>query len=188
MIGLSFKTYGLMVTSCGSNRRPTTLEKRKHRFTHAPANEMIKLLVRAGCKKRTAAIISSEMLESCIVCPKSGVPLASRKISLKHVCEEFDEEIQANYTFVIIQTTKYCVLHVVDTVTSFSETSIASQRTTEEMTALIETIWICRQGCSKSFSADSEFIRGPMKRFLDLHGITLNERPVRRHNNRDSRA
>lgn len=81
-----------MVTLSGCNRRPTTLANGKHKFAHAPASEMVDLLLRTGCDSRTAASVSLEVLESCTICAESGIPLSFRKISLKHVCEKFDKE------------------------------------------------------------------------------------------------
>lgn len=128
-----------MVTSSSCNRGPTTLAKRTHRFTHAPASELVDLLVRTGCDRRTADSVSFEVLKSCIICAKSEAPLASLKISFKHICEEFNE-VEADFTYDTIRSTKYCGLHVVGAGTSFSEASIARKKTTYEITAIIESI------------------------------------------------
>lgn len=84
--------------------------------------------------------------------------------------------------YVKIREAKYCVLHVVDTGTAFSRTAIANKRSAKCMSTLLESIWIHRHGASVSLSADAEFAKAPIRKFLSTHYVELRERPVRRHN------
>lgn len=57
-----------------------------------------------------------------------------------------------------------------------------SCRSAQVISATLEALWLLRNGAPLKFSADTEFKKGPMKRFLLSHNISLNERPVRHHN------
>lgn len=60
--------------------------------------------------------------------------------------EEFNNKIQTEFMFATILSTGYCILHVDDTVTSYSESAIVSLRSAECMALLLELIWIHRHG------------------------------------------
>lgn len=182
IIGLVRKANTLMATNRGSYIRPLTLAKRIHRYSHAPPRDMIEMLTRTGCPREQAEVISRKIAESCLICSQTGLPLPTRKVSLTHVSEAFNSEIQADYMFVYIRKDKFCVLHVVDAGTGYSEAKIVEKRSIEIMVTTLETIWVHRHGAPQSFSADSEFTKHAMKLFLKCHNIKLNERPVRRHN------
>lgn len=163
LIGLRPATSSLYTTSIPSSLRPPTLAKRIHRYSHAPAMEMADMLARTGCSKETAFNISKEIVANCIACQKSGPPQPSKKLSLFHICEAHNQEIQTDFMYVEIREAKYCVLHVVDTGTAFSKTAIASKRSAECMATLLESIWIHRHGAPVSLSADAEFAKTPIR-------------------------
>lgn len=173
-------THALLAS--GSPMRPLSLAKRIHRFTHAPASDVTRMLRRAGCSdpklERAVSAVSGE----CVPCAQSGPPLPMKKLSLSRVDAAFNEQVQADYTFVTIRQTKYCVLHAVDTSTSYSETVAVSSRSAQVMAAELEKIWIYRHGAPRTFASDFEFQSNAMKLFLSAHDIELRERPVRRHN------
>lgn len=102
-------------------------------------------------------------------------------MSLTHVCQAFNQELQADFAICEIRGTKYVVLHGVDTGTSSSESPFASTRSAEAMAQGLEVIWPLRHGAPVAFSGDSEFITRPMRSFLSAHSIELHPRPVRRH-------
>lgn len=62
------------------------------------------------------------------MCNKTGEPNKSRKEFLKHVSEDFNNEVQTDFMFANVLSTKYCVSHMFDTGTRFCETETASQR------------------------------------------------------------
>lgn len=159
-----------------------SLAKRLHRFSHAPAQDLNRLLKRAGYADPELVKAVERVGEECLSCAKSGPPHPSRKLSLTRVDAGFNVNIQADFVFCTIGGRKLCVLHVVDTATSFSETSLVPSRSATVMAATIEIIWIYRHGAPSSFSSDYEFQSSPMKKFLSNHQIKLEERPVRRHN------
>lgn len=182
IVGLMPTSLSFLVTNPSGPQRASTLAKRLHRYTHAPYKEMVEILSRGGHKNAKVKHLCREIIESCPVCARSGPPTPTKKISFTHVCEAFNQEIQADFMFADIRGTKYCILHVVDTGTSYSEATIVSRRSGEIMAHTLETVWLLNHGAPKKFSADSEFTKGRIKRFLHAHHIELSERPVRRHN------
>lgn len=182
LIGLKPTAATLLVTHRSSVIRANTMAKRLHRYSHAPISEMVYMLQRGGYNTPRLRRLCTDIVEACPVCARSGLPAPCRKISLTHVCQEFNQEVQADFMFANIRGTKYCVLHIVDTGTRYSEATVVSNRSCAIMASEMETVWILRHGAPKRFSADSEFTKGPLKRFLATHNVDLAERPVRRHN------
>lgn len=142
---------------------------------------MIRILKCAGHSGNISRPICETIVNNCQVCKKTSLPASARKVSLSHIFQAFNEEIQCDFVFVNIRSCKYCVLHVVDFGSGYSGTSIASHRSTELMASLLETIWIHRRGSLRSFSADTEFKRGTMEKVLSGLNIKLNISPDRRH-------
>lgn len=99
------------------------------------------------------------------VCKKSGLRASARKVSLSHICQDFNKDFQSEFVFVIIRRSNYGVLHVVDVGTRYSETSFASRRPAKPKASLPKAIWIHRHGALTFFSADKELIRNTMERF-----------------------
>lgn len=182
IIGLKPYSCTLLVSNRAPSLRTSTLAKRLHRYTHAGTKDMVEMLRHTDCPRSELIVLCKRIVQACPVCVRTGIPLPSKKVSITHVCEAFNQEIQADFTFVNIRGTKYCVLHIVDAGTGFSEACIVQTRSGETMAQSIETLWILSHGAPASFSADSEFTRGHMRSLLTTHNIKLNERPVRRHN------
>ena len=109
-------------------------------------------------------------------------PPSSRKASLSHTDEAFNQQLQADFVFCDVRGTKHCVLHAVDAGTWYSETAIVTNRTNDVMANHLERLWILRHGAPRSFASDVEFDKSPMHSFLLAHGTERKPRPVRRHN------
>lgn len=101
---------------------------------------------------------------------------------MAHRCCTFNQDKQGYFMCVIIRGFKYCVLHIVNHGIGYSKSHIVGTRSGETMERATLTLFMLRHGASVQFSADSEFTKGPMKKFLFNHSIELNERPVRGHN------
>lgn len=106
---------------------------------------------------------------------------AVSKMSLSHICEAFNEKIQVDFMFTDIRNRNYCVLHIGDTGTSYSETGIVSKRSLNNIISALEACWILKHGSPCRLLADSEYIKKPILSFLESHGILHAERPVRRY-------
>lgn len=156
-----------------------------NRYCHVSSNQLVKSFQRAGYKIPYIKKVCNQIVDSCMVCARSGLPSKCKKVSLSHVCQAFNIEIQADFMFVDIRKTKYCVLHTVDTGTQYSKCSVFSKGFCKMMAIKIKRSCLLRQGAHQKFSADSEFTKGPMKCFLTTHNTVLDrvfERPVRLHN------
>lgn len=155
------------------------IAKKLHRVSHAPKSEMITLLRDAGVENKKIFDHYDAAYDSCDICASSGRPRNKIKVSLKHVNEAFNETVQADYMVVYINEEKFEVLNIVDTGTAYGERSIAPSRSSDNMKAMLESMWICRHGTPKRFATDPEFCKLNMKQFLAGLGIALDERPSR---------
>lgn len=158
-----------------------SLAKRIPRYTHAPASEARRILALPGykCPKLHDAIDSPS--GQCPFSTASEQPLPSKKASLSHVKQHFNQHLQADFVWVEIRNTKYVVLHAVDGGTGLSENLIVPARCARFMSDGLEEMWINRHGAPASFVSDFEFDTKHMNSFLALHSIKNQPRPVRRH-------
>lgn len=165
--------------------RPATIVKRLHRLTHAPAAEMQTILKDAGILTNEMRDIITNVTRNCEICVKSGPPKVSRKISISHVNEAFNIEVQMDFMYCFIRGTRHVVLHFVDSGTAYSEAVIVANRNMDIIIESFEKEWINRHGTPEFVCGDDEF-DGTKKRklgdFLKSRGINLRPRPVRRHN------
>lgn len=119
---------------------------------------------------------------ACEVCARHGKPLPSKKISLTHVNEAFNEEVQIDFTYIEMNGTKYTLIVITGTGTSYSECEIVDAKNVNTIMEAIDRLWICKHGTPKHGSADDEFNRAALRRFSVNHGIEFHPRPTRRHN------
>lgn len=170
-----------MVTTTGSNRE-LNMAKRIHRFGHASAKDMEDLMrpmkfdqgkVREVCEKGQSA---------CPICVTTGRPIDRKKISTSHIHSAFNQDIQADYLYVTIHGKKHKILNIFDTGTKYGERTIASSRTADDMKERFEKMWFYHHGAPSNFSADHEFCRPILRRFLTRHSITIHPRPSRSSN------
>lgn len=131
-------SYALRAVSRPLQLRPRTLACRIHRYAHAPAEEAKRILKLAGYRDGNISKAVDDVSASCPLCVASGYPVPSRKASLSHVDQQFNQELQADFTWVEIINTKYVVLHAVDAGTGFSETEITKSRNAREMASSLE--------------------------------------------------
>lgn len=109
----------------------------------------------------------------------TGRPASRIKLSLTHVNEAFNEEIQADFVTCHIRGETFEILNVVDMGTKYGERKMEPTRTADRMNELLETEWIFHHGATRMFSADSEFCKPIISTFLESHNIQLNSRPSR---------
>lgn len=94
---------------------------------------------------------------SCIPCARSGRPKNRRELSLSHVNQDFNVEVQADFMTVKNGQEKYELLNVVDCGTGFGERTFVRSRDSHNMMTKFEEVWMCRHGAPQHFSADPEF-------------------------------
>lgn len=157
----------------------TTLVAKMHRFSHAHSDDMKAILSDAGRLDEGAKRACEEVFKACPICATTGRPAQHRKVSLTHVNEEFNQELQADFTIAYIRGAKYEVLNFNDTGTRYGERAIATTRSADTIRHLFETKWMYHHGAPQRFSADPEFCRPVLRRFLDQHNVDVLPRPSR---------
>lgn len=83
--------------------RPMSLAKHMHRFNHANATELISLASRAGIASRELKDAIVKVSGECLACARSAPPLPSRKIALDRVDVAFNEELQADFMYILVR-------------------------------------------------------------------------------------
>lgn len=162
--------------------RPMTLAKRIHSMTHAHPLQAIRICRDAGWLSPELVRAIKEVSRACPSCAISGPPGPSKKISINHVNEHFNEEVQADYTYLNIDGKTYTALHVADVGTGYSEIKIVKSRRADQLVNDIDLVWIYKHGTPKTLSADDEFNREPIREALKKRVIHFRPRPTRRHN------
>lgn len=120
-----------------------------------------------------------ELASSCDLCLSSGFPALRRKISLTHVNEAFNSELQTDFTFPYYQDSKISILKINDTGTAYGERVIVSSTSAASMISSFEQFWLYRHGAPKFFGADQEFDCDEFRSFLRAHSIQLFPRVAR---------
>lgn len=70
-------------------------------------------------------------------------------------------------------------MNIADSVTNYGEREIVPSRSAAIMKNMLEKNWIYKHGAPKYFSADPEFTRPVLLKFLSTHGIETKVRPSR---------
>lgn len=164
--------------SGNQNLREVTSVKKRHRLTHSIADEMNKIYADASKSKKIEEACE-KVFNACDICTSSGRPSHSNNISLSHINEAFNEELQEDFTMVYIREQKYFVLNIVDAGTRYGERINARSSNAMHMMEIMESGWIYHHGAPKLIGADPEFCKPFFERFLKAHGIELKPRPAR---------
>lgn len=168
--------------SATHKRREMSMAKRVHRFSHASVNDMVRLMAPTGFDKAKIFEACSKVFSACAICAASGRPADKRKVSTTHLNAAFNEEVQSDFFYVYIREKKYEILNMIDLGTRYGERAMTTSRSADEIKRMFEIFWFYRHGAPRNFSADHEFCRPVLKRFLDTHAIKLNPRPSRSSN------
>lgn len=106
------------------------LIKNIHRFTHATFEERKHLLKHAVTFTNELSEACDTVFDSYTICASSGRPKHKCYISLTHVNEAFNQEVQADFTLAYIGAEKIGILSIVDLGTNNGERAIAPTRDT----------------------------------------------------------
>lgn len=181
MVPHARSTMSTMMSSSDRNRE-LHMAKRVHRFGHASASDMIELMKPSGYDVAKIREACNKVYSACAICAASGRPADKRKVSTTHVNSAFNNELQSDFCYVYIRGKKCEVLNMMDIGTRYGERIMTTSRSAEEIKRVFETHWFYKHGAPANFSADQEFCRPVLKRFLDEHAIKLNARPSRASN------
>lgn len=146
---------------------------------------MLTILKDAGMISDDTSKFIAEVAQACEICARFGPPTVSLNLSISHINEAFNVEIQMYFMYFVIRDKRHVILHFVDSGTALSEAAIAPSQHLDVISRTFETELINRHGAPESVSIDDEF-DGTRKRklglFLESRNITRRPRPVRRHN------
>lgn len=162
-------------------RTPLIYCKRIHRYTHSTKEEMKRLCLDAKIDDGKLEEIIGRVVDACEICAKNGRPKSSRKISLTHVNQGFNQEIQIDFFFFEIQATKRTIMHITDTGTTYSGLAITSDRSMRTIIRTLEEAWLRQHGAPQFLSANDEYNRSPLRSYLTAHHVIFKPRPARRH-------
>ena len=176
-----------------TDRNPRSFATRVHRYTHVHPEQLKDICDRVGILTNELASAIDTVDSSCNICAQHGRPLPSKKISLTHVNEAFNEEVQLDFTYAVIyrkqagnsneyHREKHILLVMTDTGTRYTEAATVRDRSIPTMIDTYERFWLCRHGASKRISADDEYNRRSLMRYLETHDVAFHARPTRRHN------
>lgn len=79
------------------NRPVINVVKKVHRFTDETLYEPRRLFDEAGMFKQRIKRAIDKVTNACMPCVKSGLPINSNNLSLKHVNKEFILKVQADF-------------------------------------------------------------------------------------------
>lgn len=168
--------------SASDRNRELHMAKRIHRFGHASASDMIELMKPTGYDVDKIREACNRVYSACAICAASGRPADRKKVSTTHINSAFNQELQSDFCYAYIRGKKCEILNMLDIGTRYGERVLTTSRSADEIKRSFETHWFYRHGAPVNFSADQEFCKPVLKRFLDQHGIKLNARPSRASN------
>ena len=117
------------------------------------------------------------------ICPRTGEPLPSRKISISHIDCQFNASVGVDFFYWQRSPSRTVIcLHVMCMGTMLSEAQPVENRDMKEATRLVETLWIHHHGRPVATGFDSEFNNAEFLSMLRRNGVTPQPRPARRHN------
>lgn len=174
------------------SRYDINLAKKVHRYSHGRESEMISLFQDAGILTEPLKMACKKVVDACDACKGSGRRGIKKKISLTHVNQAFNEEIQVDFATIRFKYTNHEILNNVDAGTKYGLRLIVQDRSAKTMKKLLENTasvasnsnnqWFFEFGAPKNFSPDPEFTPGVMEEFLQLHNVVLKQRPARSSN------
>jgi len=161
---------------------PRRLAHNLHRYSHAPVAEMKRICNMANILDKPLRNAIEEAHASCEICSRTGQPKSARKVSITHIGSAFNQSVQVDFFFPKIRGGTRAVLHMRDRATGYSEAEAVPTRDLDDAATCFDRTWISRHGAPVSVSRDPEFNRAPFRDLLDLHGVSFDARPARRHN------
>lgn len=102
-----------------------------------------------------------------------------KKVSISHVNQAFNVELQIDFLFPVIRGSKHTIMNMSDTGTNYSELVKCDSRDAQTVIYTIETFWIYRHGAPDAISADDKFNCESLRQFMRVHDIQFKPRPTR---------
>lgn len=166
------------------SRDPHLFATGVHRYTHFHPEQLKDICKTDGILTDDFEAAIDTVDAGCNLGVPHGRPLPSKKLSLTHVNEAFSEDIQMDFTYVVVHRSYYAeytghdqerhvLLVVTDTGTRYNEASFVQSRSLPAIIGAHERHWLCRHGSSKHLYGDDEYNRRALTAYLDTHGITF---------------
>lgn len=87
------------------------------------------------------------------------MPKPSKMVPISHVNQSFNDDIQADFTYVKIRESSYTAIHYVNTGTGYSGGGSVTDRKGARLVNYLDKLWIHHHGAPTYMSADEEFHR-----------------------------
>lgn len=89
VIGPLRTSTSLLVTNQSNKLENISFAKHSHMYSHVLLKEMLEIL--RGSKKDGVGLRNfyKEVVDACLVCAKSGLPLLSKTVFKSHMCQSF---------------------------------------------------------------------------------------------------
>lgn len=117
--------------------------------------------------------------EAFQMCAATRWVASKKKIYTSHINEGFIEEDQVDFTSAEVYEKKREIMNIVDMGMLYVECVISDGRTTDEIKRKFETPWFYMHGAPKRLSADHEFCRKFLRKYLLTQVIQLKPGPSR---------
>lgn len=123
-----------------ARRDPKAFAKRIHHLTHANPEQIKNVCDQAGILNPALDQAIQKVSEACDICASTGRPATSNKISLTHVNEAFNMEVQADFAFEVVRGVKRTIFIITDTGTTFSEGTITALKDISTTCKMLENL------------------------------------------------
>lgn len=114
------------------------LEKKVHHFTNGHKQELVRLFSEGGMITGKMKKAIENVTSSFVPSAKSGRPESMEKLSLKHVNEDLDDNVQAQFFTVKYHEGNYNIRNIGDTRTVFEERSIVESSNEQAIMSKLE--------------------------------------------------
>lgn len=142
-----------------SKRAPPVFAKRMNRLTHASSGRVKSVRRQAVIRKDVFENEIEKLTNACEICSGTGWPATSKIISLTHVNEAFNMELQMEYAPKTVRDMKSIIFLMKDKDTDFSERAMTSSRDNGTIYIKVEKVWIPRHDAPAANSADREYTK-----------------------------
>lgn len=124
----------------------------------------------------TPTIAYRKVVSSCDACNGSGRREMKMKISLSHINQEFNGELQVDFEIIRFRKS-HEIVNAVDTGTKYGRQLFVQDRSPRKLKMRLEKHWFYGFGVPKHFCTDPEFTRDVIENIVNLHIVNLQQRP-----------
>lgn len=153
--------------------------KRLHGFTRATTDEMKTQISDSIPLTNELQEACDTAHDACDICTSTRRPVARKQIYMSHANKECNHTVTAECVTTYIRGEKYEGLNIIDAGANFCERTLLSKWDAASLSVVSETECIYHHGAPTYFTADPEFTKPILVRFLRIHDISLHVKPFR---------